>query len=72
MNQLHYLAKTVIKCEDGIYTGQLDENRIKTGYGKFENVNGNIYEGYWHQDKFHGHGVFSWKGIYIFKTHFIY
>jgi hypothetical protein len=44
-----------------VYTGEwLKETQIREGIGVLVHANGDVYEGYWRDDKKHGYGRYIW------------
>mmetsp|Transcript_9344 Transcript_9344/g.17943 ORF Transcript_9344/g.17943 Transcript_9344/m.17943 type:complete len:384 (+) Transcript_9344:304-1455(+) len=46
---------------DSVYLGELDDESKREGFGKCTYYNGDIYEGFWSDDRPHGKGVYYWK-----------
>eukprot|EP01119_Soliformovum_irregulare_P024948 TRINITY_DN9083_c0_g1_i1.p1 TRINITY_DN9083_c0_g1~~TRINITY_DN9083_c0_g1_i1.p1 ORF type:complete len:738 (-),score=215.19 TRINITY_DN9083_c0_g1_i1:14-1966(-) len=46
---------------DGKYTGELQNNKVRDGYGLMEYFTGEKYEGFWKDDKWNGEGKYYWK-----------
>jgi hypothetical protein len=62
-NGLRHGKGTSSYCEGKsttVYTG-FWENGLRHGYGTMQYASGNIYEGYWFEDKKKGMGVMKWK-----------
>ena len=47
--------------EDGVYTGELIENDVRYGYGKFNYSDGDVYEGEWSWDMKQGNGKLTYS-----------
>ena len=54
---------------EGVYEGELDWKRRRTGHGKMVWADGSrIYTGYWHKNKMCGEGVIWWAGTGTYYT----
>lgn len=56
---------------ENIYIGEVNSFGKKEGYGKMYNMNKDVYEGMWKNDKAEGKGLYLWKdgGKYIGDFH---
>ena len=56
--------------DDGHYIGELKNNEIKEGYGRYIYNNNESYEGEWKNDKKHGKGKYMKDGIIKYEGDF--
>lgn len=56
--------ETTFETETGVYEGEIDENGLCSGYGKFTYKNGDVYEGEWLMGVREGKGKMTYSDGY--------
>ena len=65
------ILKTVEYIDGSVYYGEVKDNNIRHGKGKFSFGNGLYYEGEFNNDLYHGVGTLLMDNLLIFKGEFI-
>ncbi|KAL7449741.1 hypothetical protein ACHAWC_001772 [Mediolabrus comicus] len=64
------VSVATIKYSNGDYRGNIDDNGLRNGHGKYAWTDGSVYEGDWLADKMHGKGKFTWANGDVYDGEF--